>query len=469
MLTNNFWSTKIWLLLPVFLWTFPALAQEKLNIVLFLVDDLGYYDLSFTGSELYETHNIDALAAAGVWFSNAYVAHPRCVPSRYALQTGKFPARSRIPGDKGQIGPTEQTLGLAFQQADYTTFFAGKWHLGKKEAYWPQHQGYDINVGGCAAGAPISYFYPYNRAKPGDKSNHREIVDLEDGTAGAYLTDHLTDKAIAFIRDHKDGPFFATLAHYAVHTPFQAKPELVRKYRQKLRAMKLEGPEYLPKDGATKMLQDNAVYAAMIESMDKSLGRLVRVLKEEGLYDNTVIIFTSDHGGLSNRGASSQRQLATANLPLRAGKGHVYEGGIKVPFILRMPGTDKAGSVCTALTINTDIFPTLLDIAGIPLRPDDHLDGRSMLPLLRGEQVESRTFYWHSPRGRPGSTGDRNCSAIRTGNLKLIDFYEEQRLELYDLEADPYEANNLVNSQAKLAEELHKKLNQWKKTIHAIQ
>ena len=439
-----------------------------MNVILFVVDDLGYFDLSITGSTFYETPNIDQLAKSGMQFQNAYVSHPRCVPSRYSLQTGKYPARKQIPGGKEQMQTSEVTIGKAFKEAGYITFFAGKWHLGSSEAQWPQNQGYDINIAGCGAGAPPSYFYPYNVKRADDKSNYERIVGLEKGKKGEYITDRLTDETVKFISSHKDEPFFAVLCHYAVHTPLQAKEEKIKKYEQKLKKIEFSGPEYITKDGTTKMRQDNAIYAAMIESMDESMGELVKTLKQNDLYNNTIIVFTSDHGGLSNRGMNNKRALATSNLPLRAGKGHVYEGGAKVPFFVYWPGKVQAGTFSEQVTVNTDIFPTLLDMAGIPLKSEAHLDGISMLPALKGKKPMERTLFWHSPVGRPESTGDENCSAIRDGNYKLIDFYDKNKVELYDLEKDPYETNNLVSSEEKLTESLHKKLNGWKTNVNAI-
>lgn len=443
-------------------------AADRPNVILFVVDDLGYYDLSCTGSNLYETPNIDALAKSGMQFSNAYVSHPRCVPSRFSLQTGKYPARLQIPGGKEQMKTSEVTIGEAFKEAGYTTFFAGKWHLGKTEEQWPQNQGYDINIAGCSAGAPPSYFYPYNVKRAGDKSNHKNIVGLETGEEGEYITDRLTNETVKFIHEHKEETFFVTLCHYAVHTPLQAKKEKIEKYEEKIKKMNFDGPEFITKDGTTKMRQDNAIYAAMIESMDESLGELVSTLKKEGLYDNTIIVFTSDHGGLSNRGVKNKRPLATSNLPLRAGKGHVFEGGAKVPFFVYWPGIIQTESFSNQVSINTDIFPTLLDVSGIPLKPKSHLDGISMLSAIKGGKPVERTLFWHSPVGRPESTGDENCSAVRVGDFKLIDFYDENKVELYNLKTDPYETNNLVSSEKEKAKVLHDKLNKWKTEVNAI-
>lgn len=442
-------------------------AQQKTNVILFLVDDLGHADFSGTGSKLYETPNIDSFSESGMHFTNAYVCHPRCVPSRYGLQTGKFPARSQVPGG-GKLKGKDVTIGEAFQDAGYTTFFAGKWHLGKDESGWPQNHGYDYNVGGCAAGAPISYFFPYNESKGRNSGNHKEIVGLESGTEGEYLTDRLTDETVSFIRKNKDKPFFAMLSHYGVHTPFQAKQDIQNKYADKIKGLEYTGPEFIAKDGTTKMRHDNAIYAAMIESVDESLGKIIETLKQQGIYEHTAIIFTSDHGGLSNRGEDSKRALATSNLPLRAGKGHVYEGGIKVPFMVYWNGKVKAGSVSDQLTVNTDIFPTLLDMADIPLKPESHIDGMSMLNALKGKKNVDRTLYWHSPLARPQSTGDQNCSAIRDGDYKLIDFYDLKKAELYDLSKDPYESNDLSVTNKKITGKLRDKLAAWKSEVNAI-
>ncbi len=443
-------------------------AQDKPNVILFLVDDLGYYDLSVTGSEFYETPNIDALAGEGMMFTNAYASHPRCVPSRYAIQTGKYPARGQVPGGKKSLTVEDRTIGEAFKDAGYTTFFAGKWHLGRNEKEWPQNQGYDYNVAGCAAGAPISYFYPYNVKKDvEDKSDHKRIVGLDEGVEGEYLTDRLTDETIAFIKAHKDEPFFAMLSHYGVHTPFQAKQEVIRKYRKKANDQGYEGPEVIQKDGETKVNQDNAVYAAMIESVDESLGNLVRALREAGIADNTVIVFTSDHGGLSNRGIGNNRKLATSNLPLRAGKGHLLEGGIKVPFIVYWPGEVEQGSVSGQVTINIDIYPTLLEIVGISDN-NKEIDGVSLVPSLKGGESLERTVFWHSPLARPSSTGDWNSTSVRQGDYKLVDWYDRGKAELYDLGKDASEEHDLYGQMPEKANELMELIRDWRKSVRAI-
>lgn len=442
------------------------IAGEKPNVILVIADDLGYHDLSVTGSQLYETPHIDQLAKSGMQFTNAYVSHPRCIPSRYSIQTGKYPARVQIPGGTENMRSSEITIGEAFKEAGYSTFFAGKWHLGKDESLWPHHQGYDINKGGCKSGSPGSYFFPYHNVKR--EPTNEPYYGIEDGVEGEYITDRLTTETVQFIKDHKDTPFFAVLSHYAVHTPFQAKQDKIDTYKKKLTTLNFSGAAYTQKDGTTKMFQDNAVYAAMVVSLDESIGKLIRTLKEEGLYSNTIIVFTSDHGGLSNRGVKWKRDLATSNLPLRAGKGHIYDGGTKVPFFISYPNLIGSEAKTNQPTINTDIFPTLLELAGIPLRPQNHLDGMSMVPAIKGNEPVERTFFWHSPVSRAPFTGDENCSAIRIGNYKYLDFYDQQKAEMFNLETDPYETKNIVTTEPDKAEILRKELEIWKQNVNAI-
>lgn len=424
---------------------FGAVMTDHPNVVFFLVDDMGWVDSSCYGSKLYETPNLDRLVKEGVRFTQAYSTHPRCVPARYSFLTGKFPARAGIPGAAYNMEPSELTLAEAMKCGGYSTFFAGKWHLQKTEDQAPEHQGFDINIAGGHAGAPGSYFFPY--LKPKKNKHHKTktpIRGLEDGEEGEYLTDRLTDEAVEFIEANIDRPFLVYLSHYAVHTPLEAKPELVAYYENKRKKLDFDGPEYIEKDGTTKMRQDNAVYAAMVHSMDESLGRVIDALEKYDLNENTVIVFTSDHGGLSNRGVDSQRTLATSNLPLRAGKGHCYEGGIRVPLVVKWPGVTKAGTETDRIVTGTDHYPTLLEMAGLPLRPQQHLDGVSYTDTLKGGSAEREgLLFWHSPMGRPNSTGDTNCSVIRDGDWKLFEFYDEDRIELYNLADDPGETRDL--------------------------
>lgn len=455
----------------------PALAKksEKPNVLYFLVDDMGWMDAGFRGSKFYETPNIDKLSKEGVRFTNAYVSHPRCLPSRYSIITGRFPARDCVPGPPTkQMKGGETTLAVPFKKAGYSTYFAGKWHLAANESY-PQDQGFDVNIAGGHAGAPTSYFYPYNikRGKNVKATNKDKIIHgLEDGVEGEYITDRLTDETIKFLRSqHKqtpDKPFLAYLAHYAVHTPFEAKKEYVKKFKDKLKSMHFEGPELISgSEGEYKTHQNNAVYAAMIYSMDESLGRIVDELKRLGEYDNTIIVFFSDHGGLSNRG--NNRQLATSNLPLRAGKGNLYEGGIRVPMIVRWPGVTKPNTDCDAVIIGADFFPTLLEMTNIPLHPEAHVDGKSFVWALKDKKnpYPDRKLFWHSPLARPKSTGDLPCSVIREGNYKLFEFYQDGKVELYDVNKDMAESHDLSKEMPEKTSELLQSLRKWKKDIHA--
>ena len=445
-------------------------AQERPNVVFFLVDDLGWNDISFNGSRLYETPNIDALADEAMYFSNAYAAYPRCVPSRFAMISGQHPARE---GKKdGAILHLETvTMAEALKANGYGTFFTGKWHLGHDESEFPHHQGFDVNKGGCAAGAPASYFYPYHDSNK--SKNNIPYYGLEEGEPGEYITDRLTDETIKYIVEndpHKTGkPFLVYLSHYAVHTPLQAKPERIKYYEEKVKQLSFEGEPYVfGPDGRAKMWQDDAVYAAMVESMDESLGRVIDKLKELDLYDNTVIIFTSDHGGLSNSGLKNKRRLATTNKPLRAGKGHIYEGGIKVPVFVRWPGVCDQKSSTTSIITGMDYYPSILEMCGVPLRPENHKDGESFVSALKGNTInEERPFFWHETASRPTQTGDHASSVIRIGNMKLHHFLEDDRLELYNLETDPYEQYNLAKDMPELAVDLDQQLKSWKDEVGA--
>ncbi|MBR8536395.1 sulfatase [Carboxylicivirga sediminis] len=458
-------------------------SQQKQppNIIFFLADDLGWADVGYNGSQFYETPNIDQLAKEGMVFTNAYATHPRCVPSRYSIITGKYPARAQMPGpgegklnvrpgDEGKLKANEQTIASALKEAGYATFFAGKWHLATSGTL-PQDVGFDVNIAGGHAGSPISYFYPYNEGP--QKGKKAPIEGLEDGVEGQYLTDHLTDNTIGWLKqqheEQPEQPFFAFVSHYAVHEPLHGKPEHVEKFRNKLLTMSYEGEAFIDEGtGTTKMHQDDPEYAALIYSMDESLGRILKTVEEMGEADNTVLIFFSDNGGLSNRGFNPRR-VATSNQPLRAGKGHLYEGGIREPMIVKWPGKILAGSQSEHIVIGTDFFPTILDIAGRELLPQAHLDGKSFNVELQGnsEQNADRPVFWHSPVSRPHATGDINSSAIRQGNYKLIDFYDEKRVELYDLSTDLEEKNDLSAELPGVKQKLYFKLKNWRDSTGA--
>jgi len=327
--------------------------KKKPNVLFILVDDLGWKDLGYTGSTFYETPNIDKLASEGTVFTDAYAASPVCSPSRAAIMSGKYPARLNltdyIPGNRHygphknqklasqpfnlQLDLEEYTLAEAFKDAGYTTFFAGKWHLGENEKFYPQHQGFDINKGGNSTGHPAGgYFAPYNNPQ------------LEDGEKGEYLTDRLTDETISFIKNNKEKPFFAYLSFYTVHLPMQGKPKKVEKYRDKLSEMNYAGNEFVKKgDTYHKQWQNMPHYAAMVESMDENVGRVLKFLEKENLDENTIVVFTSDNGGMATSNRTDN--IPTTNLPLRAGKGYLYEGGIRVPLVLRWPGETETGAV----------------------------------------------------------------------------------------------------------------------------
>jgi len=427
------------------------------NIVLLLVDDLGWADVGCNGSTFYATPSIDSLASAGMRFTDAYAACPVCSPTRASIQTGKYPARLQLTdflvGRRQPNSPIltaefrhylpleEVTLAEALRPAGYKSAHMGKWHLGT-EQYFPERQGYDVNVGGTRAGAPASYFYPA----------WKKNVPLE-GSDGQYLTDRLTDEAVKFIAQNKDRPFFLNLCYYNVHIPIQARKDLLARYQERARGLKPDAP------------QRNAHYGAMVAAVDESVGRILKTLDEQHLVDNTVVIFTSDNGGLSV--PEGPHTPATSNAPLRAGKGYLYEGGIREPLLVRWPGRVKAGSVCREPVCSIDLYPTILAIAGVRPAEKQIVDGVSLLPLLQG-QVESLNrdaLYWHYPHfsnqgGRPGA-------AIRAGRYKLIERYEDGSLELYDLQEDLGEQSNLAEKQPDKTRQLQEKLARWRDQVQA--
>jgi arylsulfatase A-like enzyme len=446
----------------------------KPNILLILIDDLGWADLGYTGSKFYETPNIDKLAASGLVFTDAYAASPVSSPSRAAIMTGKYPARLNltdyIPGNR-HYGPhknqtlashpfklnldlEEYTIAEAFKEAGYTTFFAGKWHISEEEKYYPHHQGFDINKGGNNTGHPAGgYFAPYINPQ------------LDDGEEGEYLTDRLTNETIDFIKKNKDNPFFAYLSFYTVHLPMQGKAEKVEKYRLKAAQMKYSEQEFIKK-GETyhKQWQNMPHYAAMVESMDENVGRLLHVLEQENLSKNTIVVFTSDNGGMST--SNQTDNIPTSNLLLRAGKGYLYEGGIREPLIFYWPGKIKAGSTTDFPVSGTDLYPTLLDLTGIELKPLQHQDGISLLPLLEDRQIDERPLFWHYPH-YSGGLGGRPSGAVRLGDYKLIEFFEDKRIELYNLNNDIKEKTDLAETNPEKAEELKQLLHQWREDVGA--
>ncbi len=429
------------------------------NLVLILVDDLGWADLGCQGSTYFETPHLDRLASQGMRFTNGYAACAVCSPTRAAVQTGRYPSRvgvtdwirARFQG--GQIGPDgknptgyvggpnhrvlcpvnplfmeldERTIAEALRPAGYVSCFIGKWHLGQEDQY-PERQGYDENHGGCDLGQPPSYFDPY-----ASKRAFYEIPNLPPRKTGEYLTDREADEAVQFIRAHRDQPFFLALCHYCVHTPLMGKKDVVAKYEAK-----------------PKTRQQNAVYAAMVESVDDAAGTLLAALDKLGLAERTLVIFTSDNGGLLG---------PTNNWPLRSGKGFPYEGGIRVPLIVRYPGVVAPGTTSDVPAISCDFFPTLLDAAGVALPADRPLDGVSLMPVLTGTgDLAPRPLLWHFPHYR-GGLGP--YSIIRDGPWKLIRHYDGNRRELYNLADDMSETTDLAEKLPDKVAELDKKLDE---------
>ena len=466
------------LLTTVFLLQLPALAAPKLNFVFILIDDLGQRDLGCYGSKFYRTPNLDRLAAEGMRFTDAYAACPVCSPTRASILTGKYPARLHLtdwlpgrgdlpaqrlarPVINQQLPLSEITLAKRLKAAGYRTAHVGKWHLGG-EGYGPQQHGFDVNIAGDVTGTPLSYFAPFKgKSKDGKE---RYMPGLEQASDGEYLTDRLTTEAEKIIESSKDQPFFLYLAHYAVHTPLKAKADVVAKY-----------PHAENKGGQ----QTNAIYAAMIESVDDSVGRLLKKLADLKIADRTVVFFTSDNGGLATREGPSTP--STINSPLREGKGYLYEGGIRVPLIVRGPGI-QPGSTATNVMSSVDYFPTMLELAGIKAvegresrvegkastsaaldsRPStlDLIDGVSLVPVLNGGTNAPRPLFWHYPHysnqgGKPGGV-------IREGDYKLIEFYETGRVELFDLKSG--ENRNLAEDPAHAArvKAMVAKLDTWR-------
>lgn len=446
------------------------------NIIFFLIDDLGWTDVSYQGSRLYETPYIDELASRGMRFTQAYAASAVCSPTRSSIMTGKYPARLNqtdwIPGrgnspenqflqvdDLNRLPLDEVTVAERLQEAGYTTCHIGKWHLGG-EGHLPEDQGFDINIAGNRHGAPPDYFYPYKRG------NYQLDELAETGKEGEYLTDRLGREAVQFIHDHSEEPFFLYFSHYAVHTPRQAKKEHIEKYENKLESLPApEGPEFIEEhDVRTKALQDNPVYAGMVESTDNSVGMVMDTLDELGIEENTIIIFMSDNGGLST--LPHGRTGSTANLPLRAGKGWNYEGGIREPMFIVWPGRVDPNSVCREPVISTDFYPTILDMAGLQRDPSQHMDGISLTPLLEGEPTLDReNLYWHYPHYH--GSGARPHGAMRSGDWKLLEFYEDNSIELYNLAEDMGELNETSADEPELAAAMREQFQQWRKEVNA--
>jgi arylsulfatase A-like enzyme len=458
----------------------PAEEEQKKpqNFVFFLVDDLGYMDIGANNPDsFYETLNIDRLAKSGMRFTNGYAANPVCSPTRFSIMTGQYPTRDQatnwFSGKRegrfrnaplhDQLDLDHVTIAEALKPHGYSTFFAGKWHLGPSEEFWPEHQGFDVNKGGWERGGPFGggkYFSPYGNPR------------LEDGPKGEHLPDRLSTETVDWITQHKDEPFFAYLAFYSVHTPLMAPPALVEKYKRKAQKLGLaDQPQFAPEEQVwpvnqkrqVRTVQAHAVYAAMIESMDRAVGKVLDALEREGLADNTAVFFMADNGGLSTAEGSP-----TSNLPLRGGKGWVYEGGIREPYLVRWPGVTKPGSTCDVPVISTDFYPTILAMAGLPLLPKQHKDGVSLVPLLKDcetGQLDRDALFWHYPHysnqgGFPGG-------AIRIGDWKLIERYEDGRVHLYNLAEDIGERHDLAKQHPDRVAAMRQRLHEWYRQVDA--
>ena len=438
------------------------LSAKKPNLIFVLIDDMGWRDLCCYGSRYYETPNIDRLASEGMMFTDAYTCGPNCAPTRASLMSGQYtPRHGVITVGSSQRGPAHlrrlipvpnktvleskiMTIAEALKPAGYVSASMGKWHLGDDPQLGPLGQGFDVNVGGYQAGHPRSYFSPYRNP------------ELKDGPKGEYLTDRLTDEALRFVEANRDKPFFLYLPHYAVHTPLQAKKDMIEKYKAKKES-----------NG-----QGNPTYAAMIESVDKGIGRIMDKLSELRLTDNTVMIVSSDNGGVGGyRELGIKGAEITSNAPLRGGKGMLYEGGIRVPLIIRWPDAVKPGTRCGIPVISVDFYPTLLEIAGAPSPRSQALDGESIISLLKGAgSLKREAVFWHFPaylEGGGGTWRTTPAGAIRKGKWKLLEFFEDKHIELYNLDEDIGEKNNLSENMPEKAKELHKLLMDWRKSVNA--
>ena len=439
--------------------------NSKPNILILHVDDLGYHDLSINGSKIYQTPNIDALANNSMVFTNAYANYPRCVPSRFAMMTGNYPIQGGdVPDDGFEITkiPKNKNFIQNIKSAGYQTAYFGKWHLGAENSL--KEFGFDYSFGAGHAGSPISFLHPFNKQKWGNgKSKKSPIPDVDEvSKKGDYLMDVMTDNVMKYIKNSdKDKPFMAMFSFYAVHQPLEAKQKDIKRNKEEIKNFNYGNqPEFIKEGtGRTKMRQNHPKYAAMVETMDENVGRLLKLLKDLGIDKNTIIIFSSDHGGLSNDG-TKKRDLATSNYPLRAGKGWLYEGGIKVPLFVKWNKQFTPRKENDALVSLMDVFPTLLDITS---NKSLNTDGKSFLPVIQQqENWNNRTLFWHSSKARPVNTGDTKSSAIRQGNYKLINWYKEGRTELYNISKDPSESKDISILKPKITAKLLQELNQWK-------
>ena len=446
---------------------------EKPNILFVLVDDLGYHDLGITGSNFYETPNVDQLALESMMFTQGYAASRVCSPSRASIMTGKFTARHGItdwigakagkdwrarnrndkllPANYVQALPKEDAaIAEAFRNNGYKTFFAGKWHLGDKGSY-PEDHGFEINKGGFHRGGPAGgFFSPWKNPK------------LKSKKEGENLTIRLAEETAQFIKQNKDTAFFAFLSFYAVHAPIQTTKTKWNKYRNKADSLGIAKTGYtMERVLPIRDVQDNPIYGGLVESMDDAVGIVLNALKENGLEKNTIVVFTSDNGGVA-----SGDNYATSNLPLRGGKGYQWEGGIREPFFIKVPWLENKGAETNFPVISTDFYPTLLDLASLPLQPTQHIDGISLKPILEGKEINvDRPLYWHYPHY--GNQGGEPSSIIQQNGWKLIHYWEDDREELFKLPSTEKDELNVITKHPKIAKKLSKQLLSWLKEVNA--
>ena len=431
----------------------PSFADGRPNIVFILADDLGQMDIgAFNPKTFYETPNIDGLAKRGMKFTQGYAACCVCSPTRGSIMTGKFPPRVGITNFIGgtragkmlpatnvkQLALEEVTIAESLRDAGYVTFFAGKWHLGN-EGFMPRDQGFTNDESS-------------ETGPKGDKTKQKD---------DPKKTDRITDAAVSFIEQNKDKAFCAYLPYNAPHVPIGARADLVAKWEEKAKQAPADawGQE---RANQVRLVQNNAVYAAMLEQFDTGIGRVLAALEKNGLMEKTIIVFMSDNGGLA-----TAEGHPTSNLPLRAGKGWPYEGGVREPLIVVAPGVTKPGSICDSPVISTDFYPTLLQLAGQPLKPEQHLDGVSFMPLLKGEVMQrGKPLFWHYPHY--ANQGGAPNGVIRDGDWKLIEWYEDGALELYNIPQDISEKTDLAAQQPEKVKELHAKLIAWRKEVGAL-
>jgi len=455
------------LLIAIFLLVTGCIGTDnkKPNVIFILVDDLGWNDLGYSGSTFYESPNIDKLSKDSFEFKTAYAASSVCSPTRASIMTGKHPARVNItdwipgldpknrpllgPQDLHQLPLDETTIAEKLKESGYKTFYAGKWHLGS-QGYYPEENGFDINIGGFEKGSPMGgYYSPYKNPK------------LSDGPEGEYLTDRLTSESISFIENHdKSQPFVLFLSFYNVHTPIQPNLKHVNYFKEKLDSMDDNKVRVREEGEAISLLnQVNHNYASMVYAMDENVGRLINSLKENNLYNDALIIFTSDNGGLS----TLRRVAPTSVFPLRAGKGWLYEGGIRIPQLIKTPGNSKNIKI-EDVTVSYDLFPTILDYAG--LNSETEIDGKSLMPILEGEsKMDREDVFWHFPHyhgslWKPGS-------AIRHGDWKLVQHFESNTVELYNLKNDIGEMDDLSSKFPEKTQDLLNRLNNLREDTNA--